>query len=71
MTSTITANCSAYPRYSYDSTSGDYDSLATSNSSAAMYTTGITLAGTHASDWKTALPDSTSNPWRKLIVQGA
>lgn len=42
--------------------------LATTDSSGPMYTTGITLTGTYANDWKTALPDSTSSPYRKLIV---
>ena len=46
----------------------DNNSLSTTDTSAPMYDTGITLTGTHASDWKTALPDSTSSPYRKLIL---
>lgn len=42
--------------------------LATSSSSALIYSTGVTLTGTYASDWKTALPDRTSSPYRKLIL---
>lgn len=42
--------------------------LGTSNATAAMYTTGVTLTGTYALDWKNALPDRTSSPFRKLIV---
>ena len=42
--------------------------LSTTDSSASMYTTGITLTGTYASDFKTALPDRDSSPYRKLIV---
>ena len=34
------------------------------------YTTGITLAGTYAQEWKDALPDSSTSPYRKLIVAG-
>ena len=56
----LVCNCSVYPT--------DNNSLSTNNSSATMYTTGITLTGTYASDWKTALPDRTSSPYRKLIL---
>lgn len=42
--------------------------LATSSNTALMYTTGVTLTGPYASDWKTALPDRDSSPYRKLIV---
>lgn len=42
--------------------------LATTNNSAPMYTTGITLTGTHASAWKTAYPDKDTSPYRKLIL---
>lgn len=42
--------------------------LATTDSTALMYTTGVTLTGTYANDWKTALPDSDSSPYRKLII---
>ena len=42
--------------------------LSTTDSSASMYTTGITLTGTYASDLQTTLPDRDSSPYRKLIV---
>lgn len=42
--------------------------LATTDNTAAMYTTGVTLTGTYANDWKTALPDRDTSPYRKLIV---
>ena len=42
--------------------------LATADNTAAMYTTGVTLTGTYASNWKAALPDHDSSPYRKLIV---
>lgn len=44
------------------------NSLSTNDSSAVMYTTGITLTGTYASAWKSALPDRNSSPYRKLIL---
>ena len=44
-------------------------SLSTNDSSAAMYTTGVTLTGPYANDWKNALPDRSSSPYRKLIVE--
>ena len=46
----------------------DNNSLATSSASAAMYTTGVTLTGPYAQNWKDKLPDRTSSPYRKLIV---
>ena len=42
--------------------------LATNNSTAAIYTTGITLTGTYAAEWKTTFPDHDSTPYRKLII---
>lgn len=43
--------------------------LGTNSTTAAMYTTGITLTGPYAQAWKDALPDRTSSsPYRKLIV---
>lgn len=42
--------------------------LATQTNSAPMYATGVTLAGSNASDWKTKFADRTSSPYRKLIV---
>lgn len=56
----LVCNCSVHPT--------DNNSLATNSSSATMYTTGITLTGTYANDWKTALPDRDSSPYRKLIL---
>lgn len=46
----------------------DNYALATTSATAAMYTTGVTLTGTYAAQWKAALPDRTSSPYRKLIV---
>lgn len=48
--------------------SADNYILATTDSSAAMYTTGVTLTGTYAQAWKDALADRDSSPYRKLIV---
>lgn len=42
--------------------------FATNNSSAAIYTSGIKLSGTYASDWKALLPDSDARPYRKIIL---
>lgn len=47
---------------------GTSKTLCTNDASAIMYTTGITLTGTYASEWKTAFPDYTSSPYRKLIL---
>lgn len=57
---TLVCNCSAHPT--------DNGSLSTSSSSAVMYTTGVTLTGTYASDWKNALADRDTSPYRKLIL---
>lgn len=46
----------------------DNYALGTTNSSAVMYTTGVTLTGPYAEQWKAALPDRTSSPYRKLII---
>ena len=46
----------------------DNNSLSTTSSTAAMYTAGVTLTGPYATQWKAALPDRTSSPYRKLIV---
>lgn len=46
----------------------DNNALSTTSATAAMYTTGVTLTGTYASDWKTALADRDSSPYRKLIL---
>ena len=61
MTSTITINASA------DAIGSSNFILSTVNNSAPCYTTGITLAGTYASAWKTKLPDRNTQPYRKLI----
>lgn len=43
--------------------------FATGSSTDPCYTTGITISGTYASDWTTALPDNDSAPnYRKLII---
>ena len=42
-------------------------SFATTSSSAACYTTGITIAGANASAWISRFPNRTSSPYRKLI----
>lgn len=49
-------------------TSENY-TLSTSTYSALMYQQGITLSGENAQAWKDGLPDRTSSPYRKLIVQ--
>lgn len=46
----------------------DNYALATTSATAAMYTTGVTLTGPYAAQWKAALSDRTSSPYRKLIV---
>lgn len=46
----------------------DNYALATTSATAAVYTTGVTLTGPYAAQWKAALPDRTSSPYRKLIV---
>lgn len=45
----------------------DIYSLSTTNPSADMYTTGVTVQGTDASVWKAALPNRSVSPYRKLI----
>ena len=42
--------------------------FSTSFSTADSYRIGITIRGTYASDWKSVLPDSTTYPYRKLII---
>lgn len=44
------------------------DASLSSSSYAPSYVTGITLAGTGATAWKTALPDLSSGSYRKLIL---
>lgn len=61
MVSTLTLNCNASVAATSNYT------LATSSSSAACYTTGITIAGSYASNWKSRFPNRTSSPYRKLI----
>lgn len=46
------------------------DSFSASNGLAPACTTGITIAGTTASDWKAKFPDRSTYPYRKLIVAG-
>lgn len=45
----------------------DNNSLSSNKNTAKTYTKGITLTGTGASAWLTALPNRTSSPYRKLI----
>lgn len=47
--------------------SGNY-SLSTTNSSAVMYVTGVTVTGTNKNLWKNKLGNRTSSPYRKLIL---
>lgn len=61
-TGPLTWNCPA------DRITANKYNLATSSSSAAMYTTGVTITGTYAQDLKNLLADSDSSPYRKLIV---
>ena len=44
------------------------DTFSVNSSDEAAYTTGITLGGTYASDWKAKFPDRNSYPYRKLIL---
>ena len=46
----------------------DTYSLSTSDSHGNCYVNGINITGTNKAAWRTALPDSTSSPYRKLIV---
>lgn len=48
--------------------SADNYTLSTSGITAPMYVDGVTLSGPAAERWKTAYPDRTSNPYRKLIL---
>lgn len=60
MTSTVTVNTSFTP------SSNNY-AMATQSSSAACYTTGIKVGGTNGAAWRTAWPNKTSVPYRKLL----
>lgn len=42
--------------------------LSTTDSTALLYTTGVTLTGPYAQAWKDRFPDRDSSPYRKLIV---
>ena len=46
----------------------DNYTLTTTGASNPIYATGVTLTGPYAAQWKAALPDRTSSPYRKLIV---
>lgn len=62
-TGTLFAECATPP-------SGNY-SLATNDSSASIYASGVIVKGTYASAWGTALPNrpsSGSSPYRKLTI---
>lgn len=64
-TGTLTCNSSLTPTATGSALN---QILATTSNTAPMYTTGITLTGTYANDFKTALPDRDSSPYRKLIL---
>lgn len=53
---------------SYSLLGSDNNTLSTNTTSNPLYATGVTLTGPYAQQWKTALPDRTSSPYRKLIV---
>lgn len=42
-------------------------SFSTTNVSAPAYTTGVTISGTYATDFKTRFPNRDTSPYRKLI----
>lgn len=44
--------------------------LGTSSNTAAMYTTGVKIAGSTRADWIARFPDRTSSPYRKLLNAG-
>lgn len=46
----------------------DNNTLSTTNNTVAMYTTGVTLTGPYASNWKSFFPNRASSPYRKLII---
>ena len=48
--------------------SNSASAFATTNASAPSYTTGITLAGATAADWKAKFPDSAQSPYRKILL---
>lgn len=62
MTSTITVEAPATVISSDDHT------LSSLTATSPQYSTGITLAGTYANDWKTKFPDRILVPYRKLII---
>lgn len=47
---------------------GDTASLSTSDADSHLYKRGVTLTGPGAQVWKNTLPDSTTSPYRKLIL---
>lgn len=47
----------------------DNYTLSTTGASNPIYAIGVTLTGPYAQAWKTALPDRTSSPYRKLVVE--
>ena len=51
-----TINTANYKNYAFS----------TNTASDPMYSTGITMTGTYASQWKSAFPNRTSSPYRKL-----
>ena len=55
----------------YAPTADNLYAFSTSNSSAASYTTGITLYGVFVEDWIAILPNRDVSPYRKLINGGS
>lgn len=60
MTSTVTVNTSFTP-------SSNHYAMATQTATAACYTTGIKVGGTNGAAWRTAWPNKTTIPYRKLL----
>lgn len=61
MTSTVTVNTGFTP------SSNNY-AMATQTATAACYTTGIKVGGTNGAAWRTAWPNKTTSPYRKLLA---
>ena len=68
MVSTVTVEA---PTSVFLSQTADKYSFSPTTKDAPAYVTGMTLAGTYASDWKNFFPDITTYPYRKLLVANA
>jgi hypothetical protein len=68
----IMYNCDSFTNLVFNCDPNNFvshaNSFATTNASAPMYTTGITVTGTYANEFKTYFPDNSSSPYRKIIV---